>query len=163
MKDFLIRTITIFIDSYKIHRIKLFLLFICSWKTAHLPSFRNSSKARAPRQKYTSSIRSIPLNSTTLFTCTFLDPARFNLHERVARTSIKRIVELFAIVYLPKKDTFTDGEAWRKIATPTASCPLPSQRRNVDSDANTIFLLFLLFYRRKEEDTRGSVISHVEG
>lgn len=34
---------------------------------------------------------------------------------------------------------------------------------NVDSDANTIFLLFLLFYRRKEEDTRGSVISHVEG
>lgn len=43
MKDFLIRTITIFVDSYKIHRIKLFLLFICSWKTAHLPSFRNSS------------------------------------------------------------------------------------------------------------------------
>lgn len=121
------------------------------------------AKARAPRQKYTSSIRSIPLNSTTLFTCTFLDPARFNLHERVARTSIKRIVELFAIVYLPKKDTFTDGEAWRKIAIPTASCPLPSQRRNVDSDVNTIFLLFLLFYRRKEEDTRGSVISHVEG
>lgn len=126
--------------------------------------FRNSSsKAHAPCQKYTSSIRSIPLNSTTLFTCTFLDPARFNLHERVARTSIKRIVELFAIVYLPKKDTFTDGEAWRKIAFPTASCPPPSQRRNVDSDVNTIFLLFLLFYRRKEGNTRGSVISHVEG
>lgn len=97
------------------------------------------AKARAPRQKYTSSIRSIPLNSTTLFTCTFLDPARFNLHERVARTSIKRIVELFAIVYLPKKDTFTDGEAWRKIATPTASCPLPSQRRNVEATRTRFF------------------------
>lgn len=96
---------------------KLFFLFICSWRTSPLVS-KFFTKAHAPHQKYTSSIRSIPLNSTTLFTCTFLDPARFNLHERVARTSIKRIVELFAIVYLPKKDTFTDGEAWRKIAIP---------------------------------------------
>lgn len=114
---------------------------------------------------HTSSIRNIPLNSTTLFTCTFLDPARFNLHERVARTSIKRIVELFAIVYRTKKDTFTDGEAWRKIAFPTASCPPPWQRRNVDSDVNTIFLLFLLssLSSKRRRHACGSVISHVEG
>ena len=94
--------------------------------------------------------------ATTLFTCAFLEPGRFNLHDRQSCTSIKKIIELFATV-AREGSHFRGWEALairRKIIFAAFRSPFEC---NMDSFFFFLLFLFLCLVSCQEAETRVEV------